>query len=450
MATLGELADLAGGACDGAQGAVEGIATDTRTPLAGKLFVAIRGPRFDGHDHLEAAVASGAVAAMVEGNADVPSGLPALRVDDTVAALGRMALGWRRRLPSLRVLAITGTAGKTTTKDTLASICASQMPTVASPRSFNNAIGVPLTILAARPTDSVLVAEVGTSGPGEIAPLADMLLPDVAVVTLIGRGHLEGLGDLAAVAAEKYALIEALGDEGRAFVRYGSPPPTGLAAIETFGFEPEADRVITDRGIGWMEFQGRRWRVGLPGRHGALNALASLLAARAVGIDDERIAAGLASVTPPPHRMATRLVGGICVIDDAWNANPESMHAVLDTVPELDLGAGRLVVILGDMLELGKESSTQHQRLAGVLERLSERVSVSVLILVGPEMTPLADVLPSRLCHTEIRHELHSDEACMDRIAAGLTPGDTVLLKASRGIGLERVIDRLESGASAC
>jgi len=449
MATLGKLAAMAVGHVDESSVVIKGVGTDTRASLVGDLFVAIRGPRFDGHDHLKAAAASGAAAVMVEGGADVPEGLPALRVDDTLAALGRMARGWRKSLPSLRVVAITGTAGKTTTKDTLAAICKLRVPTVASPRSFNNAIGVPLTILAARPRDAVLVAEVGTSSPGEIAPLAKMLLPDVAIVTLIGRGHLAGLGSISAVAAEKYALIDSLDKEGLAFIRHGSPQPSGGAAIETFGFEPQADHVVTDRGGDWMEFEGRRWSLGLPGGHGALNAIASLLAARAMGIDDQAIAAGLSSIMPSPHRMSHRTIGGIDVIDDAWNANPESMSAVLATVPELDLAGRRLVLVLGDMLELGEGSAEHHRALRPLLEQLCGTVSLAELVLVGREMAPLADGLAGCLGKTEILYEPDSDDACMVRIAARLADGDTVLFKASRGVGLERVIEHLESGALA-
>lgn len=452
MATLGDLAAMAGGQIDEAAAdvAIGGVGTDTRTPLAGHLFVALQGPRFDGHEYMDAALSAGASAVMVQGGSRVPRGLPALRVNDTGVALGRMAHGWRRFLSSLQVVAITGTAGKTTTKDMLAAICGASVPTVASPRSFNNAIGVPLTILAARTGDEVLVAEVGTSGRGEIAPLADMLAPDVAVVTLIGRGHLAGLGDVAAVAAEKYALIESLNAGGVAFVRATSPQlPACAGRIETFGFESKSDHVITARGAGWMEFEGRRWDLGLPGDHGALNALATLLAARAVGVPDRTIAAELAKVGPSPHRMRSCSIGDITVIDDTWNANPESMAAVLLTVPEFDLRGRRLVLVLGDMLELGEASAEHHTAVAPLLEQLAGQVSLHEVVLVGREMEALAQTLEGRLHATSVVYESEPDEPCMARILSRLRGGDTVLLKASRGIGLERILEGLESGALA-
>jgi len=452
MATLGTLAEMAAGQIDAANAAVAiaGVGTDTRTPLHGQLFVALRGPRFDGHDHLGAAMEAGAAAVVVEGGAEVPQGLPPIRVDDTQLALGRMGAAWRRSLQSIKVVAITGTAGKTTTKDLLAAVCGAAVPSVASPRSFNNAIGVPLTILAARPEDAVLVAEVGTSSVGEIAPLADMLAPDVSIVTLIGCGHLAGLGDIASVAAEKYALVEALGTSGLALIRAGSPPARRCTGrLETFGFELQADHRITSRGPGWMKFESRRWAVGLPGEHGAVNSLAAILAARAVGIPEQAIADGLAAAEPSPHRMRSCMVGDVRVIDDTWNANPESMAAVLAAVPELDLHARRLVLVLGDMLELGESATEHHRMVAPLLEQLAEQVTLHQLVLVGQEMEALADELSGRLTAIPVTYEPKSDEACMARVTAQLRRGDTVLLKASRGIGLERILTHLESGALA-
>ena len=221
----------------------EGVGTDTRGDLSGQLFVALRGPSYDGHDHLASALAGGAVAAMVEHRAVGPEGLPLVKVGDSRRALMLMAGAWRASLPNLQVIAVTGTAGKTSTKDIPAHICRKVMPTVASPRSFNNDIGVPLTILAARSSDRVLVAEVGTSAPGEIAALAAVLQPDIALVTLVGRGHLEGLGSLDEVAAEKYELLRVLKPGGRGFVRHQAwVLPQNEAVIETLG---QSCRLIT-------------------------------------------------------------------------------------------------------------------------------------------------------------------------------------------------------------
>ncbi|MBT7351752.1 MAG: UDP-N-acetylmuramoyl-tripeptide--D-alanyl-D-alanine ligase [Phycisphaerae bacterium] len=451
MATIGELTAMARGEASHAeQTRINGVGTDTRNNLDGQLFVAIRGARFDGHDHLEAAVKAGASAVLVERGTNVSREVPAIVVPDTVAALGLMAAAWRTSMRQLKVVAITGTAGKTTTKDTLADICARARSTTRSPRSFNNSIGVPLTILATRASDEVLVAEVGTSSPGEIAPLAAMLQPDVAVVTLVGEGHLAGLGTLEAVAAEKYELVNAVATGGHAIVHASSlPAPACAGHLETYGDTDRADHPIEDRGPGWMMFEGRRWQLGLPGAHGALNSVAALLAARCIGIDDQSIAAGLEAATPSAHRMSRCTVNGVSIIDDTWNANPESMSAVLRTLPEMQPYPGRLIVVIGDMLELGERSVAHHAALAAVFADIGSIIELDEVILVGPEMQALRVVLPEILIGVEVSSEPRPDEQAMLRIASRLARGDTVLFKGSRGIGLERVIECLESGASA-
>jgi UDP-N-acetylmuramoyl-tripeptide--D-alanyl-D-alanine ligase len=360
-----------------------------------------------------------------------------------------MAGAWRASLPNLQVIAITGTAGKTSTKDMLAHVCRKAMPTVASPRSFNNDIGVPLTILAARSSDRVLVAEVGTSAPGEIAALAAVLQPDIAIVTLVGHGHLEGLGSLDEVAREKYDLLRVLKPGGRGFVRHQTwALPQNEAFIETFGPELQADHVMTARGPGWMEVSGVRWEIGLPGAHGAVNSLAAILCARLMGIEDAVIADGLASSQASPHRMQIRAIGGLTVIDDTWNANPESMVSTLETMAELVPADGRLVVVLGDMLELGPQSALLHRGLAASLVCLAQVAPLARVVLVGVEMGSLAEELGTGLPGVLIVHEPRSDAACMQRIAGQLASGDTVLLKASRGIALERVAILLEAEAA--
>ena len=442
---------MAGGKMDVsyAEVRVRGVGTDTRGDLSGQLFVALRGPSYDGHDHLASALAGGAVAAMVEHGAGGPEGLPLVKVGDSRRALMLMAGAWRASLPNLQVIAVTGTAGKTSTKDILAHICRKVMPTVASPRSFNNDIGVPLTILAARSSDRVLVAEVGTSAPGEIAALAAVLQPDIALVTLVGRGHLEGLGSLDEVAAEKYELLRVLKPGGRGFVRHQAwVLPQNEAVIETFGTELQADHVISARGQGWMEVSGVRWELGLPGAHGAFNSLAAVLCARVLGISDLDIASGLASSQASPHRMQIRAVGGLTVIDDTWNANPESMASTLETMAELVPEDGRLVVVLGDMLELGQQSASLHRGIAASLVSLAQAAPLVSVVLVGAEMGSLADEIESGLAGVEIVYEPRADVDCVRRIAGQLASGDTVLLKGSRGIALERVAILLEAEAA--
>ncbi|MDP7070899.1 MAG: UDP-N-acetylmuramoyl-tripeptide--D-alanyl-D-alanine ligase [Phycisphaerales bacterium] len=452
METLGTLADMAGGivAPEHRSIPVDHVGTDTRVPLEGHLFVALRGVRFDGHEHLQAAADSGAVAVMVRRGTEVPEGLAAIIVEDTIKALGRMAAAWRRSLPHLRVVAITGTAGKTTTKDALAAVCRVRRRTVASPRSFNNDIGVPLTVLAARPGDEVLVAEVGTNAPGEIEPLAAMLRPDVAVVTLVGPGHLAGLGSVEAVAREKYTLLGSLRENGTGILRHqGLPVPQCRGSLRSFGRCDEADEPLIDRGPGWMEFDARRWQIALPGEHGAFNALAVILAARAIGLDDETIEQGLASAKSSPQRLSRRRVGSIDVIDDTWNANPDSMAATLAALPELVQNDEQVVLVLGDMLELGSSAEAHHRGLAEHLRAEARRVPTRQIVLVGPEMRSLMDELGGACGPIPVLHEAIADDQCMARIASMVSEGETVLLKGSRGLALERVISAMESGDAA-
>ncbi|MCP4759088.1 MAG: UDP-N-acetylmuramoyl-tripeptide--D-alanyl-D-alanine ligase [Planctomycetes bacterium] len=452
MESLGRLAAMAEGTlapqwCDSI---VDGIGTDTRENLSGQLFVALRGQRFDGHDHLKAAVDSGAAAVLVERGSPVPEGTASIEVDDTRLALGRMAAAWRQSLPQLRVVAITGTAGKTTTKDALARVCQTELSTVASPRSFNNDIGVPLTILAARSGDEVLIAEVGINAPGEIQPLADMLRPDIAVVTLVGSGHLEGLGTLEEVAKEKYLLLESLPEDGLGFLRQQNMRvPACRGSLETFGFTDASDRPILNRGPGWMEFLGQRWTIGLPGAHGALNAAAVVLVARALGVSDGSIEQGLSHFHASPQRLCRRAVGGAVVLDDSWNANPESMVATIETLPELVGRDDGLMLVLGDMLELGASSAAHHRGLAPVIEQAVRELSIRRIVLIGAEMRVLANEFGGTCGEIPVLYEPVADDEAMARIAGLAQAGEAVLLKGSRGLALERIISVMESGVAA-
>ena len=452
MESLGRLAEMAGGTVDAGWSdvAVDGIGTDTREDLTGCVFVALRGQRFDGHDHLEAAVSAGAVAVLAAHGSETPAGAPAVMVDDTRAALGRMAAAWRQTLPNLRVVAVTGTAGKTTTKDAIAAVCREERRTVASPRSFNNDIGVPLTILAARPEDEVLIAEVGTNAPGELRPLADMIRPDIAVVTLVGCGHLEGLGSLESVAREKYALLESLTERGIGFLWHQDlPVPRCRGTLQTFGLSAEADQTLGERGLGWMEFQHRRWATGLPGTHGALNAVAVILVAQALGLSAEAVERGLSHLQASPQRLSRCSVGATEIIDDSWNANPESMAATIETLPELVRGEGGVMLVLGDMLELGAASASHHCDLAPLLDTAVRRMPVRRIVLVGTEMGTLMAKLGGACGEVPVLHEPVADDESMARIAARVEPNETVLLKGSRGLALERIISAIESGAAA-
>lgn len=427
-----------------------GVGIDTRAELADRIFIALRGATHDGHDHLARAAAAGARIAIVD--RDVPE-LPrsgtmgVLRVEDARIALGRIGRAWRRGLRGVRVVAITGSCGKTTTRRLIDAALAATHIGASAERSFNNEIGVPLTLLRGRPGDRYLLVEIGTNAPGEIAQLAALAEPDLVVVTNVGRAHLAGLGSLEAVAAEKGSIVDALDADGVAILHDG--PLLDLAARRArhgvrFGDRPESDLRLTARGTDgaetWFEVNGRRrFRLGLPGRHNAINALAALAVARRFGVADEAIEAGLAGLRPDAMRFAPEEHGGIRYWNDAYNANPDSTAAGIEAFGEVAAGAARRIVILGDMLELGEEAIALHRGLAPALAALDP----DGIVLVGPLAGSIAAALdPGRRARVRCHDRL--DDAATAAIRGELRRGDAVLLKASRGVGLERIIARDE------
>jgi UDP-N-acetylmuramoyl-tripeptide--D-alanyl-D-alanine ligase len=433
-----------------------GVGTDTRQDLKGKVFIAIRGEHFDGHDYLAQAADRGAMMAIVEHSmpaADLPGAMGLLLVSDTRRALARMALAYRRSLSAAKVIAITGSSGKTTTKRLIDAVLSGALPGRAAPKSFNNDIGVPLTILGARPQDRYLVVEIGTNAPGEVGHLARIAEPDIAVITNIGRAHLEGFGSIEAIAREKASLLSHLSPDGTAVINADTPHLAPyVRAVPTairFGESAEADLRLTARGRhvpaqrgGWFEVNGRlRFDLSLPGRHNAINALAAVAIGRRFALEDGQISAALAAVEPEPMRMVEQHVAGLVFYNDTYNANPDSVAAALETFIEVAADAPRRVVILGDMLELGNAGPDLHREVGRRILDLDRQVRIDHALLIGPLAAHIADVLsgawpPSRFSVVRAMNEK------AQRLAARLLqPGDTVLVKASRGLGLERLVE---------
>ena len=430
------------------KGAVyDGVATDTRTLRQGALFVALKGEAFDAHDFLEAAADAGARAALVERIPDgAPEALHYYVVEDTLVALGRLATERRRRLGA-RVVAITGTNGKTTTKEMTRAVLASKYRVHATTGNLNNLVGTPLTVLSAPEDTEALVVEVGTSGPGEIARLRDMVEPDAAIVTGVGPGHLEGLGTLHGVLVEKTSLIERLPADGLAIVADTPPelpararelrPSTRVAGLsERADDELRAtDVVLDEEGKARFRWQGHDVALPVRGRHNVSNALLALGLAVEWDVDPIEAIAALAKVELPGMRMDVRRVGGVRVIVDCYNANPASMRAAGDLLASMPRGSARVAVV-GSMLELGDESARMHRE---SLEEMLAR-DVDVIVATG-EFAPAAAGLqkagvrviaegdPLRAWE-ELRDELRGDEV--------------VLLKGSRGVALERLLPLLE------
>lgn len=461
--TLSDIADACGGhlvsAFDGARDrTIHGVGIDTRGDLTGRLFVAIRGERHDGHDHVAAAFESGAVAALVSADGldresvATSADRPTIVVEDSVVALAKLARHHRRALRG-PVVGVTGSAGKTTTRAILESVLAGLGEGTASIKSFNNHIGVPLTLLEADVDDRWIVLEMGTSGKGEIGRLVEIASPDVSVVTGTGRAHLEGLGTEEDVAVEKASilagatlgvvnvdrppirpLVEASRRAGRRIVTYGLGPPADLVLLERRGL-PGGGQVL--------RIDGFEATFSLDGRHNAVNALAAIEVARELGVAPAAVADGLASVRPPAMRFARSVVEGITVLDDAYNANPESMKASIEAFSEMTGDAAstnpRRIAVLGAMLELGPASDELHREVG----RVVAGSSITDLVVVSDQgAVGIADGAREAGFEGSIRLVDDAGEAATV-LVDDLRTGDWVLVKASRGVGLEMVVDAI-------
>jgi UDP-N-acetylmuramoyl-tripeptide--D-alanyl-D-alanine ligase len=375
-------------------------------------------------------------------------------------ALGDLAREYRRTLASARVIAITGSAGKTTTKHLLHAILRRKLTGTAAIKSFNNDIGVPLTILSANPHDQYLLLEAGTNGPGEIASLASIIQPDIGIITSIGRSHLEGLESVQGVAREKVVLLSALPREGLAIMPAPCAALDGLlgdvrARIVRVGTARDAEMQFTGRGRQgsgwWFEVGGdQRFWLQLPGRHSALNAMMAIAAARAMGLCDDEIRPALEAATPPEMRMTRCTVNGIDFFNDAYNANPDSMMASLEAFAEASADALRRVVILGDMLELGHDSSSLHEEVGRFLAENRNRLGIAAVALVGRSAMHYVQGMNGAFTGGEvIEVEDLTKRGGLQALHAFLAPGDAVLLKGSRRLALERIIDGMR-GQAAC
>ncbi|HUU91279.1 MAG TPA: UDP-N-acetylmuramoyl-tripeptide--D-alanyl-D-alanine ligase, partial [Phycisphaerae bacterium] len=358
---------LVAGAPDADAGAV---CTDTRSLDEGQTFLALRGERFDGHDFLPDAVVRGAACLVVDREDRLPPAPPpptvaVVVVENTLEALAALGREARARL-ACPVIAVTGSCGKTTVKEMLGQILIRHLCGRTPRASFNNPIGVPLTLLDAEPTDEFVLCELGTNAPGEIAHLAQIARPTIGIVTLVAPVHLEGLGTVEGVAEEKAALVEAIPPDGVAILNADDPRVAAMAGrcrgrVVTVGLTWEADLqaghvVQTDRGLYFTATGSAGFEIPVLGEHQAVLALAAAAAARELGVPLEESAEALRRFQPPPMRLAVEEAGGVVVVNDAYNANPSSMRVALGLLtlwPDR-----RKVFVCGDMLELGPGSRT--------------------------------------------------------------------------------------------
>jgi UDP-N-acetylmuramoyl-tripeptide--D-alanyl-D-alanine ligase len=421
------------------------VCTDTRRMEHSSLYIAIKGDNFDGHHFLPAAAAGGAIAALVQDiPADSPPNVTLIQVPDTRTAMGKLATFVRRQMRA-KVIGVAGSNGKTSTKHLIQSALCGKLRGTISPKSFNNDIGVPLSIFPADPQQDYLVLEMGTNHHGEIRKLTEMAQPDIAVITNCGAEHLEFLDDLAGVRRENASLIAGLNPKGLLVVN--GDDPDLLAAVArypgkrlTFGFNPTndlfaADVQCTAQGVSFQLNNSRRTIfVPMLGRHTAANALAAIAVARSMGVAEDLIYETLSHATGPDWRLQLQKVGNFSVLNDAYNANPNSMRAALETVRDLQT-PGRRIAVLGDMRELG-ESSDQYHREIG---QFAAECRFDVLYCVGPKSKLIAEsAAAAGMKKPKITH-FKSAADCAAVIRRRLRRSDLVLLKASRSIRLETV-----------
>ncbi len=446
-----------------------GVSTDSRTLSAGRLFIAITGPNFDGHRFAADAVEKGAAGVLVERRSvrRIPlrrfreQGTLCMSVPDTVRALGDLAAYHRRRWGG-KVAAITGSNGKTATRKMTAEIVSRGFSTLATIGNYNNEIGVPLTLLNLCPHHQWAVVELGMNHPGEIGRLAKICKPDVGVITNVAPAHLEGVGSVEGVANAKAELLEHIRKGGRAVLNADDPNVSKLvdrAATDVlfFGLSKGAEvraTAIRETPAGVRFFlqipKPRSGKVPLvlntPGKFMVSNALAAAAVGYLLGLSAKRIREGLGAFVPEKGRMAVKaLKGKVRVIDDTYNANPGSMKAAIDTLVRLKGKQGRCLFVLGDMLELGDQSEALHRDIGEYVKNAgASRLYLTGNFASATAMGATSAGMPKKKVF------IGTKEAILDNLISSLKPKDWILVKGSRGMAMETVVqglkDRLEKG----
>ena len=459
---LDELLAAVGGRLDGPTSVttVAGACLDSRRVTPGSIYVALRGERVDGHRFVVDAIRAGAAAALVERPVELPTGLDAavVRVDDPLTALQELASWWRSRHP-VRVVGITGSTGKTIAKEITADVLSRSLVTLRNEGNLNSESGLPMTLLELGPEHEVAVLEMSMYTRGEIARLAEIARPEVGVVLAVHPTHLERAGSIEAIARAKAELPEALPSDGLAVLNADDARVAALrgvtrAEVRTFGLGNGADVRAADvrtLGLDGTEFTlhapwgSRRIASAMPGRHLVPHALAAAAVAERFGVPLDEVEAALAAGSHAPHRMALlEAASGARLVDDTYNASPVSMTGALEFLAETPLPpGGRRLAVLGDMLELGADEERLHRQIGVVAAGAADAI-----VAVGERGRWIADSARSAGA-TRVVTAADADEAA-SVLERELAPGsgDLVLLKASRGIGLDRTVALLQGGAS--
>jgi len=455
------------------------LGTDSRTVARQSVFVALSGPRFDGHDYVQEARRKGAVASIVSRSrlGGLPrAGGPYIAVDDPLGAMERIA-AWNRDHLKLTVIGVTGSVGKTSTKEFLRTILSGAFRVKSAPKSYNNRIGVATTLLSAGPSTEVLVVELGTSEPGELSHLSGIVRPDKVVMTEIAPAHLDGLGNLAGVVAAKAEIFDGLQAGGTAFLRHGIEGFERFAALSsgpivTFGWG-SGDYAVTDcqrvslghdsrAGGGWADYGyhftlngEENFLLPVAGRHNAMNAAAAIAVARDLGMSWEEIRSSLADCRLPPLRLQVAEENGVIFVDDTYNANPLSMQAAISEWQALreahnstqQSNHSSMVAVLGDMLEMGSESRRLHQQVGTLLVGAGARL----IVTIGSDSKWIGEAYSDEasMAGGATAEAVHfsSVEEATDFLRQKLCIGDRILFKASRGMGLDRLVRDLRQWA---
>jgi len=423
--------------------AFTGITTDSRKVEPGMLFAALPGETFDGHDYIDQAVELGAVAVLIERK--VNSEIPTLRVADVLAALGLLAASWHQQCPA-KVVAITGSNGKTTVKEMIAGILRRYGAVLATDGNYNNELGLPLTLFRLSPSDDYAVLEMGASNPGDIAYLAGIAQPDVAVITNIGPAHLQGFVNEEGVARAKGELFASLPKNGTAVMNAAEPWIELWQGMNTAGnisfFDGSGDDDIrisrNGSGVNLSTPAGSfLLQLPLPGEHNLSNAMAATAVCLALEIPLDDIKAGLEAVKPVPGRLSlVNASSGWTVIDDTYNANPASLYAALQVLANQN---GEPWLVLGDMKELGSDSRKMHAELGDAARSLG----VKRLFALGEASTATVDAFGDKAVHFDSRDGL------IKALREQLKPGIACLVKGSRSMGMEHVVSAISNGPNA-
>jgi UDP-N-acetylmuramoyl-tripeptide--D-alanyl-D-alanine ligase len=448
-ATIHDIAAAIGAECAGApERPVAAVSTDTRTLRPGDVFVALKGERFDGHRFAEAAAKAGAAALIVEDPVELPADCETavLRMDDTLLALQRLAL-WHRNRLDLVAVGITGSNGKTSTKDFAAAVLGEKFRVTATRGNFNNHIGLPLSVLAATAEDEVGIWEMGMNHAGELAPLCQIAKPKIGIITNIGTAHIEFLGSVQGIAEEKSALARALPADGTLVM------PAGCEFFEYFRQRTKGKPLPVGNGRGVVRAEHLRFhdgsatfrlaidgdesaevRLPVDGRHMVNNALLAAGVGVALGLDSATIAVGLAKAKLAGGRLTRIQRRGVEIIDDSYNANPESMAAALETLAETPASNGaQRIAVLGFMGELGNFAEEAHRNIGKFAAGHGLRVAA-----VGEAAHGIAEGVAETAGRAEF---FPNRDGAAEWLAANAAPGDVVLFKGSRAAGIEKVLE---------